>query len=584
MSRRPRCLATLALGALWLAPAAAAAASRTPRAGEPLAACVDGRPFLLVKPRNGEGYALLAQRFAGSDRDWRRIREANDGRQVQNGRAVRIPLELLLPEHRLQVLTSLFPEDAARDGGWSHLTGQRPARRCRETAEDVAVWFTGVATRGPELARRNNLGPGPFPAGTRVQVPRDLLLPIFAPPESEAESTLAYGKDDAGEYAVYRLRAGEALYSSVVIRFSGRLDAEEVNELAADVARCSGIADVRDIPVGFPVKIPLDLLLPQFLPPAHPDRIAYEAGRLEASQHQVQVTAPRLQGVHVILDAGHGGIDVGTTHDGMDEDEYAYDVLCRVKRLLDRDTAAMTLTTIEDKVTHYTVRDEARLARDRNEQIRTTPPHVPRDPGERALGVNLRWYLSNSFYRRLVDRGVDANKIVFISFHADSLHPSIQGVMVYVPGEEFRSGRYGSSRADYAAFAEVREQEFVSFGRDVRVHSEGVSRQLADVLIGAYQRMQMPVHNYQPVRDRIIRRRQTWVPAVIRCSEVPVSLLIELGNLNNEGDRKHFRDPAFRERLAQGLVAALMRFYDGADAPPGGDQKAVVHALGSAAP
>jgi N-acetylmuramoyl-L-alanine amidase len=537
-----------------------------------------------VKPKEGEGYAVLAQRYLGSDRDWRRIREANGGREAQTGRAVRIPVEMLPPERRLQVLTSLFPNDAYRDGGWSHVTGQPSARRCRETAEDLAVWFTGAASRGPELARRNSLGSGPFPAGTRLQVPRDLLLPIFAPAVSQAEATLAYGKDEDGEYAIYRLQPGEALYSSVVIRFSGRLDADEVNDLAADIARRSGIANVRDIPVGFPVKIPFDLLLPQFLPPEHPDRIAYEAERLEASHYQVQVTAPRLQGVNVILDAGHGGIDVGTTHDGMDEDEYAYDVLCRIKRLLDHDTAAMTLTTIEDKVTAYTVRDEARLARDRNEQIRTTPPLVPRDPSDRALGVNLRWYLANSYYRRLVERGIDANKIVFLSLHADSLHPSLQGVMVYVPGEEFRSGRYGSSDADYAAFAEVREQEFVSFARDVRLHSEGVSRQLADILIGAYQRQGMPVHDYQPVRDRVIRRKRTWVPAVIRCSEVPVSLLIELGNLNNEADRRHFRDPAFRERLAQGVVAALMRFYDGADAKPRDDVKAVVRATGAAAP
>jgi N-acetylmuramoyl-L-alanine amidase len=156
--------------------------------------------------------------------------------------------------------------------------------------------------------------------------------------------------------------------------------------------------------------------------------------------------------------------------------------------------------------------------------------------------------------------------------------------MVYVPGEEFRSGRYGSGEAEYAAFAEVREQEFVSFRRDVRLHSEGVSRQLADVLVGTYKRQGTPVHDYQPVRDRIIRRKRTWVPAVIRCSEVPVSLLIELGNLNNDEDRKAFRDPKFRERLAQGLVNALMRFYDGADAEPLGEEKAVVRATAPPAP
>ncbi len=65
-----------------------------------------------------------------------------------------------------------------------------------------------------------------------------------------------------GEYAVYRLQRGEALYSAVVVRFTGQLLAVQVNETAMEIAARSGIDDVTDISVGYPVKIPLDLLLP----------------------------------------------------------------------------------------------------------------------------------------------------------------------------------------------------------------------------------------------------------------------------------------------------------------------------------
>jgi N-acetylmuramoyl-L-alanine amidase len=43
---------------------------------------------------------------------------------------------------------------------------------------------------------------------------------------------------------------------------------------------------------------------------------------------------------------------------------------------------------------------------------------------------------------------------------------------------------------------------------------------------------------------------------------VPVSVLVELVNLNNPADRRNLRDAAFRERIAAGFVEALLAFYD----------------------
>ena len=54
------------------------------------------------------------------------------------------------------------------------------------------------------------------------------------------------------------------------------------------------------------------------------------------------------------------------------------------------------------------------------------------------VGVNLRWYLANSIFRRAMKGGVPREKVVFLSIHADSLHPSLRGAMAYIPGAQLR--------------------------------------------------------------------------------------------------------------------------------------------------
>ena len=46
------------------------------------------------------------------------------------------------------------------------------------------------------------------------------------------------------------------------------------------LARRSGVRDVKDIPSGFELKIPIDILSEQFLPPRDPRRVALEMNRL----------------------------------------------------------------------------------------------------------------------------------------------------------------------------------------------------------------------------------------------------------------------------------------------------------------
>jgi hypothetical protein len=87
----------------------------------------------------------------------------------------------------------------------------------------------------------------------------------------------------------------------------------------------------------------------------------------------------------------------------------------------------------------------------------------------------MRWYLSNAWYRKLVGEGFDPLKVVFTSIHADARHPSLSGAMVYVPGEEYRRGRYGSAGEVYTRYREA-AGALVSFTRAERERSEGLSR------------------------------------------------------------------------------------------------------------
>jgi N-acetylmuramoyl-L-alanine amidase len=179
--------------------------------------------------------------------------------------------------------------------------------------------------------------------------------------------------------------------------------------------------------------------------------------------------------------------------------------------------------------------------------------------------VNLRWYLVNSYYRSLTSAGADPERIVFASVHADSLHPSVRGAMVYVPGQEYRTGTYGHVGRLYAR-KEVAELRYVKFSSGERERSEGLSRRLAARVIQAFEEARLPVHRYEPIRDHVIRRRRSWTPAVIRTSLVPQSLLLEVVNLNNAKDAALIKQASFRQKVAGAFLDALRRHYSGGSA------------------
>jgi N-acetylmuramoyl-L-alanine amidase len=534
-------------------------------------------PVLLVYPQRGDGWINLAQRYTGGSGGVAALRSANPklGTPLRD-RPVRVPMELLGADLRLEAVRRVFPVDERVDAGWRHLVLD-PFHGGEESWKWLAALFAGAAERATELKRANpQLAAQGLERGRWVLVPESGLLPVFkrltpvptptpivlptvvARPSAAIAATtgpLQYGADELGEYAVYRLRQGEALYSAVVVRFTGQLLAVQVNETAMEIAARSGIDDVTDIPVGYPIKIPLDLLLPDYLPPDDPRRVVWDEERRDLGRFLEVVQATDLAGVQVILDAGHGGKDSGAVVDGWWEATYAYDIMCRIKVNLERHTRATVWTTIEQTVPGYVVPAVDRLDQRRDARLLTRPPYPLVDS---VLGVHLRWYLTNDIILNRLGAGFPRSKTVFLSVHADSLHPSVRGAMVYVPSRYLRPTEpYTVKHREINRYAEYRNHPTVRFGTDFKARVEASSRHLANSIIASLEDNQIGVHPYEPVRDRVLRGRRSWVPAVLRYTAAQNAVLVEACNMSNPQDRALLLQAQWREEFARAVVEGM---------------------------
>jgi len=547
------------------------AATRRVALGNGMVASISDQPELYLEavPEAGEGLIRFSRRMTGSSDAVDRIAEANGGvRRLLVGVRYRVPYALLDDANQLVVIRALFAEDEARGDGWLHVV---PPAGPEVGLWDIARWLTGRGENFRVLRERNEMADDTIERGRRLLVPRELLIPslLAALPwdiDEVGPHGLTYERVGSDELAIYRLKAGEALYSSVVVRFTGRTYAEDVNALAGEIAQLNRIPDVTDMAIDQAVRIPLDLLQPEFLPSGHPRRVAYERGLVDSAQYSNTVRTTRLEGITVILDPGHGGQDPGTLYKGVWEATYVHDISLRVRKLLRDTTAARVEVSVRDG-DGYRVRDQDALPNSRGHKVLTTPPYVIEDT---TPGVHLRWYLSNSLYRRaLKANGGDSEKVVFISIHADALHASIRGAMIYVPAASLRRGTFGKSGSLYSRRAEVREKPQVSYSFKQRTKSEGLSRQLANKLLSSFRRHDLAIHPENPIRDRIIRRRRSrpFVPAVVRHNAVPAKLLIEVCNLANNEDRRLIQTRAFRQQMATAIVEGILAYY-GEDGAP----------------
>ncbi len=553
---------------------------------------------VVAQPHQGDAWSRLARRVTGDAGRWKEIAGYNSaGPNLAPDQLVRVPFQLLRPEFQRQIIVSLFPRDRVTAAGWRHLVIGGGIEG--ESLWNIAAWFTGNGSNYAAIRKANPAQGLSTRKGDVIVVPTELLTSAFrgkremegqnaastaaeiresaddpaqhtAAHEDASEAavveavpvgqpSLSYDRESAIPYAVYRLQKDEALYSSVVIRFTGRVYSNDVFDVVDHIVKFNGISDVTKLPVGYPVRIPMDLLLPEYLPSDDPTRMAAEASKLASSKLAKRTRAKNLGGVWVILDAGHGGRDVGTIHDDVAEASYVYDVTCRLKRALEKKSAARVWMTTESKSQEYDPVDDDEIEPESDHVVLTTPRYKLDDP---VVGVNLRWYLANSIFRRAMKNSVPPGKVIFISVHADSLHPSLRGAMAYIPGERYVQGSYWKSADVYLARAEVREKPVVTHSEKESLFAEGVSRDLAESVISSFEEAGLKTHPFGPVRGYVVRDGREWVPAVIRYNLVPTRLLLETCNLGNRNDRALMKTKKYREEIAQAIYRGIVSFFE----------------------
>ena len=593
----------LILGAAPLPAASSTTPIATAQINETLRASLtrDYQIEVTVKPHPGDAWTRLAKRVTGDAANWEQIAELNGAQEMlQSERAVRVPFALLRPSLQRDIARTLFPIDQKTADGWKHVVvGSRGIEG--ESLWNIAEWFTGDGANYTLIRKANPTQGLSTRKGDVILIPKRLLSAAFgggveeenapktaevrkleddpaqraaadenvpepvaevaaAGPSSSTSLTplLTYEKSATEPFAVYRLQKGEALYSSVAIRFTGRVYAKDVGDVLDRIVKFNAIEDVSRLPVGYPVKVPMDLLLPEWLPSDDPTRIAREQSQRESAKVAKRTRAAGLAGVHVILDAGHGGRDPGTEHDDVWEATYVYDVTLRLRKLLEKKSGAKVSMTTRSKSNGFTVVDKDVLPGANDHQVLTTPKYLLDDA---VVGVNLRWYLANSIFRRAIREGTEKEKVIFLSVHADSLHPSLRGAMAYIPGADFVTGTIQKSGEIYLAREEVREHPVVKQTRDGALAAEGLSRGLAESIVSSFQSAGLKVHPFAPVRDNVVRGGREWVPAIIRHNMIPTRLLLEVCNLGNDKDRRLIQTRKYRQQLAEAIYAGMVEFY-----------------------
>ena len=485
-----------------------------------------------------------------------------------------VPFQELSSAGKHWALEALFPDDVWDKEGVRHSVRWPEL----ESVWLMAALFVGHGQNYDRLEAVNPSNPEKLKAGDLWNIPRVLLSTdlggeaqgkVKTPQAEDAlddearvaayRSLLSFDQDPHGKFAGYHLRKGEALYSSVVMRYTDQVDPKGVNDLARRLAERSGIADVLHIQPGQLIKIPLEVLASPFQPEGTEALAAEREVRAEVRRTPRVEVGPRLTGVRIVLDAGHGGVDQGAMANGVWESDFVYDITMRVRRILEQDTEALVSCTIRYPALGFGVRQRIKTPSG-SAEILTSPPFTNDGENPNAVSVHLRWVLANDLFAAFVHRG-DFKKTLFVSFHADSLHPSARGTMVYVPGAANVPSTFTLGASRGARVKELKLGGHVAFTAQARLQGEARSRLFAETLLDALQGDRIPVHGNRPIRNIIQRGGKGFVPAVIRYSMASAKVLVEVLNLNNEEDAENLQDPEFRERYADAVVKGIRAYY-----------------------
>ena len=208
----------------------------------------------------------------------------------------------------------------------------------------------------------------------------------------------------------------------------------------------------------------------------------------------------------IVIDAGHGGQDPGTSHFGLKEKHLALDIAKRLRASLQRAGLNVVLT-------------------------RETDQFIPLS-GRPAVANRL---------------GAD----LFVSVHINAnRNGRVSGIEVYYPRESVVS-----SSAQWPPA--VRPSEISVPSTTVREilwdmvlgHTRSHSRRLASSVCRAMRDgVQAPCRGSKPARFVVLR--EAWMPAV----------LVEVGYVTNEGEASRLRNAEYREAAAQSIARGILSY------------------------
>ena len=549
------------------------------------------RLVVKLKPLVGEGGYSLARRVLLSNfRSLKTIRKYSKTRRLYRNRFITFPFNVINGSIRSSALKAVFFKDKAGIGYWKHRV-----TFAWETTSMIAGLFTKEGIKAGHLVRYNkmrNKG-NILKKGDVIKIPWKWISPELSLRQVSLKPPLKLKQDKLGKlYAHYQMKDGETLYSSVVIRFTGRLLNDEVNQVANKLLKLNNISDAKLIQSRQKIRIPLEWLSEEFIvfhtndvsstktsvkktkkkktKKIKSSKVAVSKKKLKQGKSIQKAVAQKTKSkrkknvhkIHVILDSGHGGRDPGTSagsrknKDLIYEDEVVYDISKRMSNLFKKQ-GIIVHPTLADPNQKKPIRYLS-SRHDRDEHLLVTPRYLARNA---RIGVNMRVYLVNHIFQQLRKKKVPSENILFISLHGDALHSSLSGAMVYFPDSRLRRGRFNLKNKIY-----LKRKEYISKltykPRDNK-YSEKLSKSFGKVIINQFRKLKLRTHRVSSaVRGYLYRKGKKTLPAVLRYSKVPTSVLVEIANLNNRLDRRDLLKSKTRQKIAKAITNSVTAHFD----------------------
>ena len=528
------------------------------------------RLVVKLKPKVGEGgYSLARRVLEPKYRSLKTIRKYSKSRRLYKNRFITLPFKVVNNVIRSSALKAVFFKDKANKDYWKHrvIYGW-------ETTTLIAGLFTKKGIKARHLVKYNKMRKNGniLKKGDIIKIPWKWISPELALRKVSVKPPLKLKREASGKFfAHYQMKPGETIYSSVVIRFTGRLLNDEVNQLANKILKLNNISDAKLIKNRQKIKIPLEWLSEEFIGNQVSENISRKKIK-EKSKKRIKVksvatkkkvhkrkkrivskktkTKTNVHKIHVILDSGHGGGDPGASggskknKDLIYEDEVVYDVSKRMSKLLKKE-GVIVHPTLADPNQRKPVRFLSHR-HDKDEQLLVTPRYSARNS---RVGANMRVYLVNHLYKKLRKQKVPPENILFISLHGDSLHSSLRGVMVYYPDRRLRRGSFRLRNKIYRSIKEY-DSKLTFHTKDNR-YSEKLSKSFGKIIIDQFRKRKLSTHRgSSPVRGYLYRKGKKTLPAILRYNKVPTSVLVEIANLNNRLDRIALLKSKTRQQIA----------------------------------